>query len=98
MSCNCLDVEVLESGIQGLSAYEVYVQNGGQLSETEWLESLKGENGQDGYTPVKGTDYWTTEDVNEIKEYVDEQIDNIDLSLSQYDIDELTSYDSLIKL
>jgi hypothetical protein len=24
-----------------------------------------------GHTPVKGTDYWTPEDVNEIKEYVD---------------------------
>ena len=60
MSCNLIEVEVLESGIQGLSAYEVYVQNGGELSEKEWLESLKGQDGADGYTPtvaVEGTDY-----------------------------------------
>ena len=80
MSCNLLEVDVLESGIQGLSAYEVYVQNGGELSETQWLESLKGESGQDGYTPVKGTDYWTESDVNEIKDYVDEEIGKIDFS------------------
>ncbi len=80
MSCNLIEVEVLESGIQGLSAYEVYVQNGGELSEKEWLESLKGQDGADGYTPVKGTDYWNEDDVNEIKSYVDEQVGNIDLS------------------
>lgn len=27
---------------------------------------LTGEKGDDGYTPVKGTDYWTDEDKNEI--------------------------------
>jgi len=30
--------------------------------------------GSDGYTPVKGTDYWTVTDVAEIKSYVDEAI------------------------
>lgn len=37
-----LEVNVEQTGPQGLSAYEVYVQNGGTLSETDWLESLKG--------------------------------------------------------
>ena len=39
----------------------------------EWVEipALKGE---DGYTPVKGTDYWTDEDKAEIQSYIDAQI------------------------
>ena len=34
----------------------------------------KGADGMDGYTPVKGVDYWTVGDVAEIKAYVDEVI------------------------
>ena len=39
----------------------------------EWVEipALKGE---DGYTPVKGTDYWTADDIAEIQSYIDNQI------------------------
>ena len=37
-----LEVEVLPAGPKGLSAYDIYVKNGGTLSEKEWLESLKG--------------------------------------------------------
>ena len=33
---------------EGLSAYEVYLKNGGTLSEEEWLESLKGDTGLTG--------------------------------------------------
>ena len=29
---------------------------------------------EDGYTPIRGTDYWTDEDIAEIKSYVDEAI------------------------
>ena len=43
-----------ETGIQGLSAYEVYKKNGGTLSETEWLESLNGEKGEKGDKGDKG--------------------------------------------
>ena len=134
-------------GPQGLSAYQIYLANGGTLSETEWLKSLKGEKGdsfsikktysstiemqedldnmnindyvmiassiseednaklyvktsegwvfitdfsgsqgiqgpqgetaQDGYTPIKGTDYWTEEDKNEIKSYCDSLITGV---------------------
>lgn len=32
--------------------------------------------GTDGYTPVKGTDYWTTDDKAEIKTYCKNYIDN----------------------
>ena len=33
-------------------------------------------DGEDGYTPVRGTDYWTDADKAEIKAYVDEAILN----------------------
>lgn len=33
-----------------------------------------GQTGEPGYTPVKGTDYWTEEDVAEIHAYIDELI------------------------
>ncbi len=31
-------------------------------------------DGVDGYTPVKGVDYWTEEDVNEMQSYIATQI------------------------
>ena len=31
-------------------------------------------DGEDGYTPVRGTDYWTAADIAEIKSYVDDAI------------------------
>ena len=34
----------------------------------------QGERGADGYTPKRGTDYWTEADIAEIKSYVDEAI------------------------
>lgn len=33
-----------------------------------------GATGANGYTPVKGTDYWTNADIAEIKSYVDDAI------------------------
>lgn len=46
---NVIEIEVeAEEGKQGLSAYEVYLQTGGTLSEEEWLASLKGEKGDKG--------------------------------------------------
>lgn len=67
-----IEVEVTASGPQGkdgLSAYDVYVKNGGILTETEWLSSLKGE------APVLGVDYWTETDKNDIKSYCDTYIE-----------------------
>ena len=43
----------------GKSAYELAVENGFNGTEQEWLASL---NGKDGYTPVKGKDYFDGED------------------------------------
>ena len=36
--------------------------------------AFNGKDGQDGYTPQRGIDYWTEEDKAEIKGYVDEAI------------------------
>lgn len=76
-----IEVEIQEAGPKGddgLSAYEIYLSNGGTLSELEWLDSLKGEQGEAGYSPVKGTDYWTEDDQiaikNDLQSYFDEQL------------------------
>lgn len=45
--------------------------------------NLKGEKGDPGYTPVKGIDYWTDEDTQEIKTYIDEVIAGIEESLAE---------------
>lgn len=34
-----------------------------------------GQNGQDGYTPVRGTDYWTAQDIATIEAYCNSYID-----------------------
>lgn len=49
-----LEGNIKEMGPQGLSAYEIYVKNGGALSETKWLESLRGEKGIQGEKGEKG--------------------------------------------
>lgn len=80
-------IESLGPGLDGKSAYEVAVANGFEGDETEWLASLKGEQGEtgpagiqgekgepgsdgkvgaDGYTPVKGVDYFTDGDKTEM--------------------------------
>ena len=37
----------------------------------------------DGYTPIKGTDYWTNADKAEIKSYVDDEMGNIDIAIDE---------------
>lgn len=62
-------------GASGKSAYEVAVDNGFEGTEEEWLESLQGKPGADGApgapgadgkTPVKGEDYFTDADKQEM--------------------------------
>lgn len=73
-----LEVNVEQIGPQGYSAYEVYVQNGGTLSETDWLESLKGENG---ITPTIGDNgNWYLGDVDTGKPSRGEISSDVDLS------------------
>lgn len=38
------------------------------------LDGFEGGAGSDGYTPVRGVDYWTDDDIAEIKSYVDDAI------------------------
>lgn len=49
-----LEVEVQQIGPQGLSAYEVYMQNGGTFSEKEWLDSLIGSSAYEIYLEQGG--------------------------------------------
>lgn len=49
-----IDVDAEQGGRQGLSTYELYLNNGGTLSETEWLASLKGETGPQGIQGERG--------------------------------------------
>lgn len=54
---NVIDIEVDASEAkEGLSAYEVYLKNGGTLSEEEWLESLRGDTGPTGANGIDGKD------------------------------------------
>lgn len=46
--------------------YNFYIKNG--------EKGLPGASGSDGYTPIRGIDYWTDEDKTEIKKYVDDAI------------------------
>lgn len=39
---------------------------------TTKVGNIRGTNGVDGHTPIKGTDYWTEADKAEIKAYIDE--------------------------
>lgn len=43
-------------------------------AESGIFNGEKGEKGQDGYTPIKGTDYWTNEDKKEIESYIDDKL------------------------
>jgi hypothetical protein len=60
-----------------IDAYAVAVRNGFEGTVEEWLKSLKGD------VPKKGIDYWTKEDIDQIKSYVDESI------VGEMNIDEL---------
>ena len=59
----------------GDSAYQLAVNNGFIGTEEEWLASLKGEPGEKGTAPVKGTDYWNEADKAEIETYCNNYID-----------------------
>ena len=46
----------------GKTAYEIAKEEGFDGSASEWIQSLVGEPGRDGYTPVKGRDYFDGKD------------------------------------
>lgn len=54
-------------GIQG-------VQGEQGIQGEQGVQGEQGLPGNDGYTPVRGTDYWTVEDIATINSYIDTQI------------------------
>ena len=44
------------------------------LAQAKASGEFDGEDGADGYSPIRGIDYWTASDIAEIKSYVDEAI------------------------
>lgn len=68
-----------EQGIQGpkgdtgLTGPQGEQGNQGPKGE-QGIQGPKGDPGSDGKTPVRGTDYWTEEDIAEIHSYIDVKI------------------------
>lgn len=54
--------------------FTLLLSDGSETEEIHTLQGVKGDPGNPGYTPVKGTDYWTSEDISEIQSYIDNQI------------------------
>ena len=46
-------------------------------------QGIQGEKGADGYTPKRGTDYWTPADIQAIHGYIDEQLGSLDTALDE---------------
>ena len=51
-----------------------YIGNSDTGKPSRGATGAKGPNGADGKTPVRGTDYWTADDIAAIRSYVDEAI------------------------
>ena len=73
-------MEVLKYRVDGTSEWKDIIGLQGKPGEKgkpfeyedftpEQLENLKGEPGKDGYTPIRGTDYWTNEDIEVIEKH-----------------------------
>ena len=68
---------------KGNGIFTLLLSDGSETSAVQTIKGDKGDKGNpgdkgkpgaDGYTPVKGTDYWTNEDISEIQSYIDNQI------------------------
>lgn len=78
-------VEAGTKGEDGKSAYQIALDEGFEGSETEWLASLKGadgRNGIDGKTPVKGVDYFTQAEIQQIENNAAAKVDLSDYTKS----------------
>ena len=51
------DGEAGADGADGKSAYEIAVEEGYSGTEEEWIASLKGEDGEDGFSPTQWDSY-----------------------------------------
>lgn len=56
-----------EQGIQGIQG----IQGERGLQGEQGIQGIQGVAGQDGYTPQRGVDYWTTSDIQSIQSYCD---------------------------
>jgi hypothetical protein len=67
-----------KDGIDGVSPTieTIPIENGTRVSITDkdGTKSFDVLNGVNGYSPIRGIDYWTEADKNEIKTYVEEAI------------------------
>ena len=65
--------------LHGYSAYEVAVINGFSGTAAEWLASLKGRDGDPGYTPVKGKYYFDGKkgDPFTYEDFTEEQLEGL---------------------
>ena len=59
---------------QNIGQQPVEESDAWQLLAERGADGPQGPAGADGYTPVRGTDYWTDDDIATIKSYVDEAI------------------------
>ena len=66
-----------EQGIQGVKGDKGDKGDTGEKGEQgiPGKDGKDGTNGQDGYTPQRGTDYWTSQDIASIEQYCSNYID-----------------------
>ena len=79
----------VEGVVYGKSAYEIAVERGFVGSEAYWLTSLKG---KDGRSPVKGVDYNTPEDKQEIVNAAMSTFNNYVIASGETTLDGVTWY------
>ena len=60
-----------KDGENGKSSYQIWLEQGNTGSEQDYLNSLKGKDGEDGYTPIKGKDYFDGKDGKDGEDGVD---------------------------
>lgn len=76
---------ILDSLINDINQIKQDVEDG-KFNGKDGEPGPQGEPGKDGYTPIKGTDYWTEEEQkimqNELQKYVDNQLGTINEQLA----------------
>ena len=81
-------------GFALVDAADVEMPDGTRLSDLEVQNGKNGEpgkDGADGYTPVRGTDYWTDADKQEINADTSAYVDSLFVSITQEGYDALVA-------
>ena len=68
-------VEITASGDNTAKVFDFAFHNLKGDKGERGEQGIQGEKGADGTTPVRGTDYWTTEDVSTINQYIDTAVE-----------------------